>query len=224
MFKENLFKKALKLYAGEHVVKRIEQYGKNALNLGGEKKDMTIYFQGIAGFTSLSDPPPSPEELVCMLNEYLSKMTKTIRTHGGFIDMYIGDAIMAYWGIDDKPDHAIYACKCALACVKQAKHLSKKWERILSSSLKISIGINTGSAIIGNIGSEDRMRYTVMGDAVNFASRLEGANKHCNTRILISQFTKNALNSSFLIKEVDSVRVKGKTDPIKLYTLEKEDP
>ena len=218
MFKDNLLKKAIELYNGKHVLNRILRHGVEALKLGGEVKDMTIYFQDILGFTEVAEGL-SPEDIVHLLNEYLTVMTEMIESHGGIVDRYIGDAIMAFWGANDEADHAQKACDCAQDIIEQGKPLSARWNHEGVPSLRVSIGINSGRVILGNMGTPFRFHYTVFGDHVNLASRLEGANRHYSTEILLSEFTKEQLKDKTRLKEIDSIRVKGKSEPVKLFTL-----
>ena len=153
------------------------------LKLGGEKRVMTVFFSDIEGFTSISEQIP-PEELVVLLNEYLTAMTDIILKYDGMVDKYEGDAIMAVWGAPVYfEDHAKKACFAALEMQKKLVELRKKWISEGKPEIHTRIGINTGEMIAGNMGSRVRMDYTVMGDAVNVASRLEGANKQYGTYI-----------------------------------------
>lgn len=200
----------------------IEEITKNPdkLKLGGEKKQLTVYFSDIRGFTTLSEKL-SPEELVSFLNDYLSQMTDIVLDNKGVIDKYIGDAIMAFWGapIEDK-DHAIHACTSAIHMKKQMEKISEEFKKSNRPEIKIGMGINTGDMVVGNMGSSKRFDYTVIGDNVNLASRLESLTKQYHVGILISESTNNAiLNKGFITRELDLVTVKGKTKPIKLYEL-----
>lgn len=189
------------------------------LKLGGEKKNLTVLFSDVAGFTSISESM-NPEALVKLLNEYLSEMTEIVLESDGLLDKYIGDAIMAVWGTPIAlPDHPERACKSALKMMERLIILQKKWKKKNLPEINIRIGINTGEMVVGNIGSTKRMDYTVMGDAVNLASRLEGTNKQYGTKILISEFTYVHIKHKFLTREIDSVRVKGKLKPVKIYEL-----
>jgi len=148
-------------------------------------------------------------------------MTSTIHEHGGVIEKYMGDAITALWGVDGNKNHAQNACESALICLRRVHALSSNWSKSIPKvEVNVRIGINTGHVAIGNFGSEERLGYMVIGDHVNLASRLQGANKHFGTHILISQMTQELLDDSFLTREVDTVMIKGKIESIKLYTLE----
>ncbi len=199
----------------------IEQLLKNPdkLKLGGEKKDLTVLFSDIRGFTSFSEGM-SPEGLVKFLNGYLSKMTDIVFQYDGLLDKYIGDAIMAVWGAAlEQPDHARQACFTALAMVHELQDLRKKWAAEGLPELNIGVGINTGPMVVGNMGSDRRFNYTVMGDSVNLGSRLEGLNKVYGTCIIASEMTWERVQDEVLGRELDLVRVKGKGKPVRIYEL-----
>jgi len=189
------------------------------LRLGGVKKHLTVLFSDIRGFTSISEQM-APEDLVHLLNEYLTAMTNIVFKYEGLLDKYMGDAIMAVYGAPlDQPDHALRACKTALEMLKSLKVLQEKWSKEGKPYLNIGVGINSGDMVVGNMGSEMRFDYTVMGDSVNLASRLEGINKEYGTNIVISEFTYALVKEELYARELDAVRVKGKTLPVKIYEL-----
>jgi Adenylate cyclase, family 3 (some proteins contain HAMP domain) len=195
------------------------------LKLGGDKKDLSVLFSDIRGFTTISEKL-TPEELVGLLNEYLTAMTNIVFKYDGLLDKYMGDAIMAVFGAPlDQPDHARRACLTALEMMEDLHNLQKKWEAEERPILNIGIGINTGDMVVGNMGSEMRFDYTVMGDMVNLGSRLEGINKEYGSNIIISEFTHNVVQDSMSCRELDWVRVKGKNKPVKIFELlgEKKD-
>jgi adenylate cyclase len=195
------------------------------LKLGGDKKDLSVLFSDIRGFTSISENL-TPEELVHLLNEYLTAMTNVVFKYDGLLDKYMGDAIMAVFGAPlDQPDHALRACRTALGMMEELKILQKKWEEEDKPVLNIGVGVNTGDMVVGNMGSEMRFDYTVMGDSVNLGSRLEGTNKEYGTNIIISEYTYEAVKDVLFCRELDSVRVKGKKLPVRIFELigEKED-
>ena len=199
----------------------VEQMLKNPekLKLGGEKKDLTVLFSDIRGFTSISERM-APELLVKFLNEYLTKMTDIVFKYDGLLDKYIGDALMAIWGAPlDQPDHARRACFTALEMVEELRVLREKWAAEGMPRLDIGIGINVGPMVVGNMGSERRFNYTVMGDSVNLGSRLEGLNKLYGTNVIVSEMTYERVRDEILGRELDSVRVKGKHQPVKIYEL-----
>ncbi len=199
----------------------VEELLKNpaALSLGGAKKEITIFFSDIRGFTTLSEQL-SPEELVTILNEYLSVMTDSLVDYKGTIDKYIGDAIMAFWGAPVQlEEHSYYACVAALVQLQKLEILQKSWSKRRLPKIDIGIGLNTGEAIVGNMGSSLRMDFTCIGDAVNLASRLENSNKNYGTKIIISEFTYEKVKDKIYARELDLVKVKGKNMPVRIYEL-----
>lgn len=190
------------------------------LRLGGEKRTLTVLFSDIRGFTSVSQSLP-PEELVRLLNVYLTRMTKKVFKHDGLLDKYIGDAIMAVYGAPIyRDDHALLACRTALDMLEELRALQAQWREQGLPALEIGIGINTGPMVVGNMGSRDRFDYTVIGDAVNLGSRIEGLNKTYGTHILLSEFTYEQVRSEFAhIREIDLAHVRGRRQPVKIFEL-----
>ncbi|MDD3557296.1 MAG: adenylate/guanylate cyclase domain-containing protein [Melioribacteraceae bacterium] len=196
------------------------------LRLGGEKKELTVLFSDIIGFTEISEKR-TPEDLVKFMNKYLSEMTNIIISYQGTLDKYLGDAIMAFWGAPIPiEDHAYLACLTAIDMRKEIQKMLNGNEFGRDLNLDIRIGINTGEVVVGNMGGEKRFDYTVMGDDVNLASRLEGANKQYGTRIMISESTYILAGDRLLVRVLDTIRVKGKTKPTKVFELigRKDDP
>lgn len=189
------------------------------INLGGEKRNITIFFSDIRGFTPISEKL-EPEDLVKLLNEYLTEMTSIITKDQGLVDKYMGDAIMAFWGAPlDQPNHAEMACSSSLEMVDKLKELQQKWKSQDIPSFDIGIGLNSGDAIVGNMGSSKRFDYTAIGDNVNLASRLEGLNKYYGTKILITENTNKTVKDKFETRKLDVVKVKGKKKPILIFEL-----
>lgn len=189
------------------------------LKLGGEKKNLTILFSDIASFTTFSEKL-SPSELVNFINGYLNEMTKIVLTNKGTLDKYIGDAVMAFWGAPiDVEEKELAACRAALQMQSRLIELRNSWQLPEAKHLNVRIGINCGEVVVGNIGGETRFDYTVMGDNVNLASRLEGANKQYGTNIMIGENVFNAIQRKILVRELDNIRVKGKEKPTKVYEL-----
>lgn len=189
------------------------------LKLGGEKKDLTVLFSDIRGFTTISEGL-SPSELVHLLNEYLTEMTKLVFKFEGTLDKYMGDAIMAIYGAPlNLPDHPARACNTAIEMMRKLHLMQVDWAKRNLPKIDIGIGINTGSMSAGNMGSEVRFDYTVMGDNVNLGSRLEGINKQYGTNIIISEFTHEHVKNDFICRQLDLVRVKGKKLPVKIFEL-----
>jgi adenylate cyclase len=159
------------------------------LRLGGEKKELTVLFSDIRGFTTISESL-APDELVKLLNEYLTAMTDIVFKYQGSLDKYMGDALMAIFGAPiDQDDHQIRGCDTALDMTGALKSLQRRWEGERKPAINIGIGVNSGLMSVGNMGSSLRFDYTVMGDAVNLGSRLEGLNKEYHTTIIISEYT-----------------------------------
>ncbi|MFA4916443.1 MAG: adenylate/guanylate cyclase domain-containing protein, partial [Syntrophales bacterium] len=215
--RQKLFiKNAFKQYLSPTVIEELIEHPER-LKLGGERQVLSIFFSDLEGFTSISESM-EPEELTTFLNDYLSAMTDIIHEEGGTVDKYEGDAIIAFWNAPlRQPDHARRCVCAALRC--QAKLAEKRQsirERI-GRDLKMRIGINTGAAVVGNMGSHTRFDYTMLGDAVNLASRLEGINKQFGTYTLISHSTFEHLEKAFPVRELSQVIVVGRREPVKIY-------
>ncbi len=221
LFKDKLLKKALAAYNGEHVLERVLQHGEDALHLGGQVKKMTVYFQRIGGFAEIAERLP-PEMLVHILTEYLTVMTATIESRKGIVDrtIGIGDTMVAFWGARDETDHADNACACAMDAVERGRNLSRKWQAKGIPPLDVAIGINSGRVMLGNFGTPTRFQYTILGDAVNLASRLAGFNGRYGTEILLSEFTREQLRKPAKLSGVDAISVKN--NPVNIYTLERD--
>ena len=192
----------------------------NEENFKAKQKEISIFFSDIRSFTTITEKLHSPQRVIDMLNLYFEPMTNLIISNKGTVDKFIGDAIMAYWNAPLSLDkHADYALKTALSQQKALKTLNKKLLSEFDISLEIGIGIHTGLAVIGEMGSHSRSDYTVIGDSVNLASRLEGLTKYFGVNILISQNTKQLLQEDYHIRYIASVIVKGKNEPIKIYAV-----
>jgi adenylate cyclase len=212
-------KKRIKVMFGKYVSPvMVERMMETPPELGGVDNDTTIFFSDIRSFTTLSETM-SPQELVQLLNEYLTAMTDCIMDYRGTLDKYIGDAIMCFWGAPiPQEDHALLSCKCALKQMEILDRLNLEWPP--EKQIHIGIGLNSGISTVGNMGSEGRMNYTVMGDHVNLASRLEGINKQYYTSIVISESTYDHIKDKGAIcRELDDIRVKGKKKPVRIYEL-----
>lgn len=194
------------------------------LKLGGEEREITVLFSDIRGFTSLSEGL-EPEVLVSVLNEYLEPMTLIVLEEGGMLDKYIGDAIMAVFNAPvDLIDHRRRACQAALRMLQKLKELNLSFMQKYGVELNIGVGINTGYAVVGNMGSKVRFDYTAIGDTVNLASRLEGLNKLYGTNIIVSEYTAAGLEEEFLFRPLDKVAVKGKKKPVMIFELMEDTP
>jgi adenylate cyclase len=211
-------RKAFQSYVAPAVVEEIIRHPER-LRLGGDRREITVMFCDVRGFTSLAEGL-EPEALVDVLHSFLNPMSDIIVRHGGTIDKYIGDAIMALFNAPlPLEDHAPRACRTALAMASALKRLDQEWEAQGKPSLRVGIGLNTGVAAVGNMGSDRLFDYTAIGDNVNLASRLEGLNKRYGTEILVSAHTARALGGGFILQEVDLVQVMGKKQPLAIYEL-----
>lgn len=205
-------------YVSPQIVEEILRDPKN-LELGGRKTKLTVFFSDVRGFTTISEKL-DPRELSDLLNSYLTPMTDLVFKNKGTLDKYMGDAIMAFFGAPlPMEDHAKWACRCALQHIEKLNELKKIYSEKGLPEIDIGIGLNTGECSVGNMGSQTVRSYTVMGDTVNLASRLEGINKQYGTRIIISEFTQNEISSSFTTREIDRVKVKGKNKPVRIFEL-----
>jgi len=214
---EKRVRNTMSRYFTEEVADQLLQEGTAVL--GGTSQDASVLFSDIRGFTTLSEKL-GPRETVSMLNDYFSVMVDEITLQSGILDKYIGDAIMAIFGApfpaDKDADNAVQA---AIGMMQKLTEFNLYRSKQGDDAIDIGIGIATGEVILGNIGSEKRMDYTVIGDTVNLASRLEGANKHYSTRLLINETTKLTLKDDYTLREVDRIRVKGKTQPVVVYEV-----
>jgi adenylate cyclase len=190
-----------------------------AARLGGHRRHMTVLFSDIRAFTSVSEKG-EPEAIVSQLNEYFSRMVPIVFAHKGTVDKFVGDMIMALFGAPlDDPDHADHAVETALAMSAGLAEQNREWTAAGRPPLDIGIGINTGGMVAGNLGSEDIMSYTVIGDEVNLGSRLESLNKDFHTRVIISEATRAALKGRYDIRALGEVVVKGKSVPVKIFSV-----
>ena len=212
-------RKSFAQYLSPGVIALIEKDPQKYIHPGGETKDLTVMFSDIRGFTTISEGL-SADELVRLLNEYLGAMTDILFANLGTLDKYIGDAIMAFWGSPyPQTDHAYRACKCALQMSKGLAKLNAKWKQEDRPPIAIGIGLNTGPVNVGNMGSDKRLAWTVMGDNVNLASRLEGITKQYQMQIVISEGTYREVADKFVCRELDKIKVKGKNQPVNIYEL-----
>jgi adenylate cyclase len=215
---ERLLRNSFALYLAPQVIDKMLASKKLPV-LGGETRDVTVFFSDLAGFASISEKM-TPAELVAFMNEYLSAMTDIIESKGGYVDKYIGDSIVAVFGAPaDDSDHASNAARAALGCRARLDQLNRESAAFKGYDVAHRMGLNSGAALVGNIGSRRRFNYSVMSDAVNVASRLEGANKYYGTTIAASEMTVELTGSTFRWRELDAIRVKGRATPVKIYEL-----
>ncbi len=209
---------AFSQYLAPAMVEKLAQ-SSESLVLGGERKEMTFLFSDIRGFTAISEKyQKDPEGLTDLINQVLTVLSNEILATEGTIDKYMGDCIMAFWNAPtDQPDHRDRALQAAFAMQKALTNLNLDLERSEQDTLSVGIGINSGQCIVGNMGSEDRFDYTVLGDAVNLASRLEGQCSHYGFEMILGEETAKTLQGHQIV-ELDMLAVKGKTEPVKIYT------
>ena len=221
-FVEGRETRKMKKLFGQYVSKDVyEQLVANPglARLGGHRRDMTVLFSDIRGFTTVTERG-QPEEIVGMLNEYFTRMVEIVFAHQGTVDKFVGDMVMALFGAPlDDPGHADHAVEAALEMLDALHELNTRWRAAGHPELDIGIGINTGSMIAGNIGSEAIMSYTVIGDAVNLGSRLESLNKEYGTRIIISKTIRDRFSGRYRFRPLGDVVVKGKTQPVAIFEL-----
>ncbi|HEX4826662.1 MAG TPA: adenylate/guanylate cyclase domain-containing protein [Xanthobacteraceae bacterium] len=212
---KRLLRQSFALYLAPAVIEKMLSSNKPPA-LGGEMRNVTVYFSDIADFSAIAEKIP-PTELVAAMNEYLSAMTDVIEAHGGFVDKYFGDAIVAVFGapLDDK-DHATNAVRAALRCAASLAMLDRV-HAAFGGTVRQRIGLNSGEALVGNIGSRRRFNYTVMGDVVNLASRLEGSNKLYGTTVIASEATVTLTGAAFVWRELDAIRVKGRRQAVRIF-------
>ncbi|HOD13245.1 MAG TPA: CHASE2 domain-containing protein [Spirochaetota bacterium] len=215
---KRFIKNAFSFYLSPTVIDEIIK-DPESLELGGEDREITIFFSDIKGFSTISEKL-TPQDLVKRLNEYLTEMTDVILKYNGTVDKYIGDAIMAFYGAPVlMPDHATKACMAAVDMKKRLRELQETWRKAGLEPIFARMGIHSGKATVGNMGSRTRMDYTAMGDAVNLASRLEGANKSFDTAAMISGSTFEAAKESIEARILGKIRVVGKSESVPIYEL-----
>ena len=218
-------KKQFEHYLEPKMVKKL-QNNPDLLKLGGERKEMSFLFMDIVGFTPISEyykNKDDPEGLVDVINDYLNRMSKIVLDNGGTIDKYMGDCIMAFWNAPlDCPNHAEMAVKTAIECAEETDKIKAEFKEKGLPDINIGSGVNTGTCIVGNMGSEMRLDYSVIGDAVNLAARLEATTRNYKdengkvTPLLYSSFTHEKLENIKSV-EVDKIKVKGKEELITIY-------
>lgn len=209
---------AFRRYVPAELVRQLVHSGEEA-RPGGHKRELTVFFSDVAGFTTIAERM-RPEDLMRHLSEYFDELTRILSDHKGTVDKYIGDGILAFWGAPvPDADHAFNACMASLLCRKKLVELHEKWRREGTDLLFTRIGISTGESIVGNVGSSERINYTVIGDNVNLASRLEGANKFFGTNIIVSQKTYETVSDKFWFRPLGIIAVKGKHRDTNIFEL-----
>lgn len=209
----------LERYVAPQLVGYVMDHLEN-VDFAGEKRELTILFSDVRNFTTLTEQS-DPQELITLLNEYLAAMTEIIFKHEGIVDKFIGDGILAHWGaFTPGKNHAELACRAALEMLVRVAELNKKWTAEGRTSIAIGVGINTGDVIFGNVGSGKKIEFTVIGDPVNLAARLEGLNKDFKTSIIISEFTLAHVADVATTRPLGGVKVKGKTIETAVFELQ----
>ncbi len=216
--REQRERRRLSQFFSPDVVREVVRH-KDQGSLTTSRRVVTVLFSDIRGFTSISEKL-EPEQVAEMLREYLSEMTEIVFKHGGTVDKYIGDCIMALYNVPfEDPEHAIKAVRTGLEFQERTIAVSRRWEARLGVAIRNGVGINTGEAVVGTLGSRQRLEYTAIGDAINLGSRLESITKDYKTSIIISEFTYAHVKDHFITKELGDVTVKGKSRPVKIYAV-----
>jgi adenylate cyclase len=211
-------RKVFSQFVSKSVVDEMLAAGQNP-KLGGEKRELSILFSDVRGFTTYCEKHPE-EVVVQRLNEYLTEMVDIVFRNQGTLDKFIGDAVMALYGAPyHYAEHAEKACVTACEMIASVRGIQKRWSANAEDYFQIGIGVNTGTVIVGNMGSQQKFEYTVIGDEVNLASRLEGANKQYWTSIIISESTYAQVRKKARVRELDLVKVKGKKKPARIFEL-----
>ncbi|MBY3225536.1 adenylate/guanylate cyclase domain-containing protein [Rhizobium laguerreae] len=218
--------RAFAQYISPDLVRRLSQ-DPSQLKLGGERRTLSVLFSDVRGFTTIAETlKDDPEQLTGLINRLLTPLSDVVMDHGGTIDKYMGDCIMAFWNAPlDDPDHALHAVKASLAMQAAISSLNRELEREAAVRggrphvLKMGVGINTGECIVGNMGSTRRFDYSCLGDSVNLASRLEGASKNYGVALLLGEETARLVAGTYTVVELDRIIVKGRTVPSPVYTV-----
>ncbi len=209
-------KQAFRHYLGPAVIEQILE-DPSRLRLGGERRSLTIFFSDIEKFSSFSERL-DPTDLTALLNEYLTEMGHVILAEGGYVDKYIGDAIVAFWNAPlGQEDHAARAIRAALACQRRLAERRAEWAERYGATVKMRIGLNTGEVVVGNMGSDERFNYTILGDAANLASRLEGANKAFGSYFMAADAVRGSAGDGFVWRKLGRLRVVGRQTPVDVF-------
>ena len=210
------FREAFTRYVSREVADRIQA---DPASLAGERRVVSILLSDLRGFTTLSESMP-PEQMAARLTEYFDAMTAVIFAHRGMVNDFVGDAIMAFFGAPlDDPDHALHAVQSAVAMEQTVRELTRRWEAAGLPILKMGVGIHTGQVFAGNVGGTGKVKYAVVGDAVNVAARVEGLNKEFGTVMLLTEATRLAVGDRLEVKDRGSISVKGRREPVHVFEL-----
>ncbi len=210
--------RSFRRYVPATLVRQLIETGEDA-RLGGQTRELTLLFSDVTDFTARSEGMP-PQELMVQLSEYLDELTRLIIEHGGTVDKYMGDGIMAFWGAPARDEqHAAHACRAALQARARLEELNRAWQAQGTMCFPTRWGIHTGETVVGNLGSAERMNYSAVGDGVNLASRLEAVNKVYDTSIIVSETTRDATGDVFFYRPLGPVAVKGKQQSVSIFEL-----
>jgi adenylate cyclase len=216
---KTFIRRAFAMYLAPQVVNRLLEQP-DRLNLGGEAVEATVLFSDLAGFTTFSERL-TPHQVIALLNRYLGRFSEIVFDHQGMIDKFIGDAVMAVWGVPlAQADHAGQACRTALAMERAVEELKRREVGLTGLTVEVRVGLNSGPMVAGNVGASRFFNYTVLGHEVNLASRLEGLNRVDGTRIILGQGTAELVAEAFELRELDRVRVKGQATPVTVHELQ----
>jgi adenylate cyclase len=216
--REQREKRRLSQFFSPDVLRAVVRH-RDEVSLGSSRRTLTVLFSDIRGFTSISERL-QPEQVAEMLREYLTEMTEIVFRHGGTVDKYIGDCIMALYNVPfEDPHHAANAIRTALEFQERTLAVSARWEARIGVTIRNGVGINTGEAVVGTMGSRQRLEYTAIGDTVNLAARLESITKEYGASIIISESTYEQVKGQFLTRQLGDVTVKGKTQPVKIFAV-----
>jgi adenylate cyclase len=209
-------KSAFSQYLSPTVIEQLIAHPER-LSLGGERRELTIFFSDVQGFTGISEAL-TPEDLTALLNEYLTAMVDIIQGEGGTIDKFEGDAIIAFWNAPlPQDDHAVRGVRAALRCQARLAEMRPSIKERIGKNMFMRVGMNTGAAVVGNMGSRTRFDYTMLGDQVNLSARLEGVNKQFGTHVMISAATREKMAGAFPARELARVAVVGRKEPVTVY-------
>jgi adenylate cyclase len=215
--REQREKRRLSQFFSPDVLKHVVRQGRESL--GSNRRLVTVLFSDLRGFTTMSEKL-QPEQVAEILQEYLTEMTEIVFRHNGTVDKYIGDCIMALYNAPfDDPDHAVNAIRTGLDFQEKTLEVSRKWEEKLGIKIRNGVGINTGDAVVGTMGSRQRLEYTAIGDTINLGARLESITKDYGAPIIISEATHDLVRGRFLTRELGAVTVKGKTQPVRRFAV-----
>jgi len=200
------------------IVRQLIESG-TALKLGGTRREITVLFTDVENFTAKTEKA-DPSDVMIHTSRYFAVLSETIMGHQGTIDKFIGDAVMAFWNAPaDDGDHVVHACRAVLECIRKNEELNRQFEQEKWPPYRTRFGLHVGEAVVGNIGSADRMNYTALGATINLAARLEGLNKNYGTQVLVSAAVKARSEHAFVFRSVDEIKPKGFAEAVAIYEL-----